>query len=430
MSSEVKSVLTPTLWALLAVISIIMSLVGVLSSPFAPSWAWSMLFGSFTAPLIVLFIILLISRAVPSIRRALSPQKLALLYTAVAMSVVFCYSMIPYGILHNAVATRQNQYDWHPSNWAVKDLFVFGPIVSDPSEMIPVTEGRAPVPWDKWSPFLGWWMCYTILWLLFFVGWLTLLEERWIRIEKLPYPASLTGTMQIQMIAQQEKPDPRFKFFILGVIIGALVILPVIAVNINPAIPDLYGWTKEPFLPWFLGTMDFSRLPMGAAIPVIAFLPINPMIYVLFYLFPTKILFTMWIFSLFGVLIPSQIAFYMGYYSDLPTMANRFHSFMNEQPFRWNGWWIGSFIGLILTWFVLNISYLKSIFKKPSTELALPGMASLALIAISTVAIIALLIVAGVNAVGALLIVFVMWVLFLSAARVFGFASIVGTAWG
>jgi hypothetical protein len=425
MSSEVKSVLTPTLWAALAVVSVVMSLIGVLTSPFAPSWTWSILIGSFTAPMIVLFIVLIIAKA---IGRTVSQQTLALLYAATAMSVVFCYSMIPYGILHNAVAVRQNQYDWHPSNWVIKDLWVFGPIVSDPAEMVPITEGRAPVPWDRWSPFLGWWITYTIFWLLFFVGWIALLEERWIRIEKLPYPASLTGTLQIQLINQKE--DPRLKFFLLGFILGALVILPLVAVNLNPAIPDIYGWSKEPFLPWFVGTMDFSRLPVGAAIPVIAFLPVNPMIYVLFYLFPAKILFSMWVFSLFGVLIPSQIAFYMGYYSDLPTMANRFHAFMNGAPFRWNGWWIGSLVGLILTWFFLNISYLKGIFKKPSTEMALPGLVSLLMIVVSTVVLIALLIVAGVNPVGALIIIFTMWVLFLSAARIFGFSSLVGTAWG
>ncbi|MEM2621106.1 MAG: DUF6785 family protein [Thermofilaceae archaeon] len=423
--SEVKTALKPSLWAGLAVFSLVMSLIGVLTAPFGPSWMFSMVIGTFTAPIVVLFIFLLLSRVTGI---SASPQTLALLYAAASMSIAFCYSMIPYGIIHNAAALRMNQYNWHPTNWAVPNYWVFGPIVSDPAEMTPITTG-GPVPLDKWTPFLTWWITYTILWLLFFTGWIGLLYDRWIEVERLPYPASLTGTMQIELISSKGK-DPRIKYFMLGVLLGAITIIPIIATYLNPAIPDIYGWTREPFLPWFLGTMDFSRSPLGAAIPVIAFLPVNPMIYSLFYLMPTKTLFTIWAFSLFGIMIPSQIAFYMGYYSDLPTMANRFHAFMNGAPFRWNGWWIGVYFGLFLIWFALNIRYMRDIFMRDAPERALPGKLGTVMIIGSTAALIAMLIVAGANPIGAPLIVLTMWLLFMSSARVLGNASLVGTAWG
>lgn len=429
--SEVKSVLTPKLWAALIVISIIFSLLGVLSNPFAPSWVYTLL-GSFTGPLAALFILLLIAKAVPSLTRKLTPQNLALLYSAVAMSLVFSYFMIPYAIIHNQLAVRQWQYDWHPANREVTGVFIFGPFVSDPSDPIIISafEGRAAVPWAAWTSSLAWWMVYTICWLLWFVGWFALLEERWIRIEKLPYPAAETGTLPIQLITKGEQPDPRMKVFILGVIIGALVILPVVGTNLTPMFPDIYGWGKDPYLYFFLGVMDFGLLPAGRLIPAIAFLPVNPMIYVLFYLFSTKILFSIWFFSLFGVLIPSQIAYYMGYYTEIAEKSWRFHDFLNLEPFRWNGIWIGSFIGVIATWFVLNVSYVKGLFKRVTPpDKAISNIAGWLLIVVSTVVLIVQHIIVGVSIVASILIIFSMWLLFLSTTRVYGFASIAGTAW-
>jgi hypothetical protein len=422
---EFKSILTAKMWAFLILISAMLSLIGVFSAPFAPSWTWSTLLTPSSSPLVVLFIVLLLSKIFSKASglspRIMAPQNLALLYVVSVISIAFCYSWVPYSILHNAIATRQWQYDWHPSNWAVKDLFVFGPIVSDPAEIVPATEGHALVPWNEWAPFLGWWIIYMLAWLLFFIGWYAILEERWIRIEKLPYPGTLPGTLQIQLISQKEK-DPRIRYFMLGFILGFLTIVPIVAHYLNPSFPDIYGWTKEPFVPWAFGTLYFGMLPGATAIPVISFLPVNPQMYMIFYLAPTKVLFTIWFFQLFAILIPSQIAFYMGYYTDLVTMGDRHHAFMNDEPFRWNGVFIGAFVGLLLTWLFLNASYLKGTFKK-SKGTAISNPVGWLIILLSTVAIIVLLVVANVNTVGALLIVFTMWVIFLSAGRMTGFTA-------
>jgi hypothetical protein len=433
MSEEAKSVLTPTTMATVIIISVILSFIGVLASPFGPTWNFSMVLGSFTTPIVILFIIMMLAKVASGLNRSLSPQKLALIYAATSMAVVFCYSMIPYGIVHNAVNARQNQYDWHRGTTAIKDSWVFGPIVQSPDEMVPVLEGGAATPWSAWSPFLGWWITYTIFWLLFWVGWMALLEERWVEVEKLPFPAALTGTLQIALItAGKEKAegDSRLKYFLLGFIIGAVIIIPIIARSLNPSIPDIYGWTAAPYLPWFLGTLSVGQVPGASVIPVIAFLPVNPMIYALFYLFPAKILFSIWFFSLVGVLIPSQIAYYMGYYTALAETGDRFHTFMQGEPFKWIDVWLGAFIGLILTWFVLNLSYLKTTFGKGEPgKGAIAGRMGWAMILGSTVVILGLMIVAGANPLGALIIVFTMWVIYLSAIRIYGFASIAGTAW-
>lgn len=434
MSTEVRSVLTAKTWATLIVISVIMSLVGVLTAPFAPGWSWSMLFGSFTLPIITLFIMLIIAKVSSSFSDSLTPQKLALLYTVASMSVVFCYSMIPYGIVHNAAQMRLTQYDWHPGTWAVKDVFIFGPVADvETTPVLAMLDGGAATPWAEWTPFLGWWLAYTILWLLFWVSWMALLQERWIGVEKLPFPAALTGTLQISLIKPGEpEGEPRLKFFLLGFILGAVVILPIVAHQLIPAIPDVYGWSiSPPYMPWFLGTLSLGQVPAASLIPVWSFLPVNPMIYALFYLFPSKILFSAWFFSLVGIMIPSQLAYYMGYYTVLEEVGDRQDNFMSGEPFKWDAVWIGVYVGLILTWFVLNTSYLRSLFRKPvdPEKKAIPYSIGWLILVISTVGLIGLLLVAGVNPVGSLIIVFTMWVLYLSTIRIYGFASIAGTAW-
>jgi len=431
MTEEAKSVLTPKSWAALVALSVIMSFVGVLTAPYGPSWMFSMVLGSFTAPIVALFFIMILSKASSAISKVLTPQMLALVYTVTAMSIVFCYSMIPYGIVHNAVNGRLNTYDWHPATWLVKDNPVFGPVNRD--AVTPILTGGVATPWADWSPFLGWWLAYTICWLLFWVGWMALFQERWIEVEKLPYPASLTGTMQITLITQKEKAGegPSFKMFLVGVVLGIVLIIPIVARQLNSAIPDVYGWTATPYLPWFLGTLSLGNVPAASVIPVMAFLPVNPMIYALFYLFPLKILFSIWVFSLVGVLIPSQIAYYQGYYTALAQTGDRFHAFMQGEPFKWIGVWIGSVIGIIITWFALNLSYIASLFKKPAEpeKRALPPMLGWIIIGASTIAILGLLIFAGANPVGSVVIIISMWLMHISIIRVFGFAGVSGTAW-
>ncbi len=423
MSTEVKSILTSRTWMQMIIVAVILCFAGVLSAPFSPSWAWSMIFGSFTGPLIVLFVILIISRVADL--SGVSRQKLALLYTVASMSFVFCYSMVPYGILHNSVRIRLTTFE--PYTSAVANSFVFGP--SDRDLVALIQTGGVAAPMGAWGSWIGWWTVYAIMWLLFWTGWLALLERRWIEIERLPYPAAATGTLSIELITAPKEGDPRLKFFFVGWIIGAISILPVILHALYPAFPDIYGWSAAPYLSWWFGVINLAGVPATKVIPVWAFLPVNPMIYALFFLFPLKILFSIWVFQIFGVLIPAQVAWYMGYYSGIQEAGWRAGFLLGQPPFKYNGIWLGAFIGLILTWFVLNSSYMKSLFKKETEEAAIPHMLGWAFIGISTIVLIGMLIAAGVNPAGSVLIVFTMWVIFLSSARVFGFASVIGTAW-
>jgi len=428
---ENKSILTPRMWIALILLSATMSFIGVLTAPFAPSWAWSMILTNFSAPIVVLFILLIISKATGW--SAFSPQKLGLLHTVMAMSICFCgTTWVPYGIVHNAATCRLVSNEPYTSSIAAS--WVFGP--SDPGVVKLIQTGGVAAPFGDWSPFIGWWTVYTISWLVFWVGWFSLLEERWIREEKLPFPAAMTGTMQIELITTSEEKgsDPRLKCFLIGFILGVITLLPIVLHLLMPSFPDIYGWTTSPFISWWLGTINLAGVPWTKAIPVWCFLPTNPLIYALFFLFPRKILFSTWFFSIVGVLIPAQIAWYMGYYSDshlaIEESGWRYGFLSAQEPFKYEGIWFGVSVGLIVAWFLLNPSYLKSLFKGSSNphNRAISHKLGWGMIAVATIVLVGMLIAAGVNLIGSILIVFSMWIMFSAVLRIYGFASI--TAYG
>ncbi|MEM2591817.1 MAG: DUF6785 family protein [Thermofilaceae archaeon] len=410
-AKELPRRLTPPAMALYVVMGALLGLLSVIVTPFTTGWA------GFLSADLILFIVLLLALQT---RLAFSSQTLVYIFASSAMGLMFCRNFVPYGIIHNSAAARLFQYNWHPTNWAIRGYWVFGPIISDPAEMTPIQVG-GPVPWGQWTPFLAWWITYTVLWVLFFTAWIALLQERWMIVERLPFPPAIPVMVQIELAAKKGK-DPRLRYFLLGLLVGFLVILPWAANQVYPAIPDIYGWTREPFIPWWLGAIDFSRTPLGPIIIPWSVLPLNPQNYVVWYLMPTKISFTVWFTQLFIVTIPSQIAFYMGYYSDLPTMANRFHAFMNGAPFRWNGWFIGSAYGLLALWFILSWKYLKEVFL--GARRTMPGKLGVAIITGSTIALFAALVAAGVSMAAAALIILTQWLIYVGAVRQMGLSYI------
>lgn len=432
---ELKSVLTLNMWIFVMIFAVIMSLIGTLSAPFSPSWAWCVLFGPPTGPLITLFVLLLLSKVAPSLKN-LSRQKLAIFYTVSSMALVFSWSMVPYGILHNSVRGRLGgAYAYPPYTDYLP--WIFGP--SDPSLARSIMIGGAATDWGAWAPWLGFWITYVVLWLIFWLSWMALLEEQWIKIEKLPFPFVATSTTMIDLVSSPTKEKEGVgkallsKLFAVGFILGAITIMPPLIRAIFPWVPDLYGWSAAPYVPWFLGALNLAAIPATSSFPVWAMLSLNPMHYVLFFLFPIKTLFSIWVVQLVGILIPSQIAWYAGYYSGIEKVADRLGMMSAGLPFKWSAVWVGMFVGLIIFWFILNPEWIKRTLQKPSSEKeqaerALPYRMCWALIIISSLALIGMITAAGANILGAIIIVFTMWSIFLSGIRVFGHAGPPGVA--
>ncbi len=423
MTEEIKSILTPKLFVTLIIVAILSAIINLILQPYT-TLAGGLMFYHWTLPLIVLFAILLLSMALPQFKKLLNRPKLGLLYVAIAMGVVFSYQSCPYAIIHNAITMKQTMFEWWPFNWAVKDSWVFGPITPDYVDVATqFTTGGVPVPWGAWSPFVEWWMAYCALWLLFWVGWWSIVHERWIDVEKLPYPSSMAATMQISMaIEEKEKIGGRLKYFLLGAVLGLVFQLPVIANMLNPSIPDIYaGYASGPN-----AALMCVTVPALHAFPVMDKIATCPYIYIMFYIFPTKILFSVWFFQVVFMLIPEFIAYNMGYYSGIADVELKGQGPLStELPFKWNEVWNGIYIGLLLMWIVLSIPYLKGLFKKAPDEdkKFLPFPIKWILIIASTTGLFSMMVVAGTSMISAVVMILSLWLLFFAVMRVYGFAT-------
>ncbi len=426
---ELKSVMTPRMWAFIIVFSVVMSSVGVVTSPFAPTWTWSILFGTATGPIVVLFIAILLGAAAPSIKKIVSPQKLAVLYTAAGMSLAFAWSMVPYGILHNSALTHMVTFPPYTDyiSW------VFGP--KDVEVVRQLTTGGAATPWGAWAPWLGFWIVYSIVWTAFWVGWIAILAERWIEVERLPFAFAATGTEQISYLSPPPDADKtvlrtKLKLFLVGWVLGLLVILPIGLHYLVPWIPDPYGFSAPPFINWYFGVLVLDTIsPINNLIPVWWAMSLNPMHFALFYLFPVKTLFSIWFFDVFGIKLPSQVAYWLGYFP----AGVRGVGAMNGPPFKWGTVQVGMFAGMVLIWFALNAKWFVSTMKLKRTpedaKRALPNSVAWITIAISTIALIAMLVSAGSFVTSAIMIILVMLLVHLGGVRVLGYCGVVGTAY-
>jgi len=427
---EVKpSVLTPKMWTVAIIVAILMGLVCVCVTPFAPFWAWTTVFSSFTGPLLILYVWMLLAKASPTFRK-ISPQQLTIIYAAASLGVCFTYSVCPYAILHNAITLRI----WPPMPYARPEnlSFIFGP----PKEYVePMLKG-APCPWNLWAPTVGWWIIYTIFWMLFFVGWFALVHERWIEVERLPFPFLPTATVPIEIITgggEEKALSTKFKMFLLGSIIGLIFMIPMIGHYLYPPIPDIYGWAKSPYHGWWHGCMNLARVPGTEVFPVWAHLVVNPMTWALCYLLPLDILFSTWFGAAVIFLLPSYLAYLAGAYPGLEKTGWRPGPLGSKPPFKWTPVWMGMFWGVLLIWFILNAGYIRRTFTTKITpedrKRALPFVVCWVLIIVSTLVILGLITVAGATFISAIAIVFTMWLQYFSGARAYGYAGLPGNAW-
>ncbi len=337
--------------------------------------------------------------------------------------------MVPYGELHNSAMTHLVTFPPYTDyvSW------VFGP--KDVELVRQITTGGAPVPWAEWTPWLGFWITYAIVWTFFWVGWMALLHERWIEVERLPFAFAATGTEQINYISPPPDADKtvlrtKLKLFLLGWVLGLLVIFPIGLHYLFPWIPDPYGFASPPFINWYFGVLILDTIsPINNLIPVWWAMSLNPMHFALFYLFPVKTLFSIWFFDVFGIKLPSQVAYWLGYFP----AGVRGVGAMSGPPFKWATIQVGMFIGLIVIWFALNIRWFVSTIRLKRTpedsKRALPNPVAWIVIAVSTIILIAMLGAAGSSITSAILIMIVMLYTYLSSIRILGYCGPVGTAW-
>jgi len=215
-----------------------------------------------------------------------------------------------------------------------------------------------PVPWADLMPMIVFWSAYGVIYGLLALSVATLFRKNWIDIERVPFPHALAAyELLIRTV-----PERKAKFkgpFLIGLILGIVVWIPVIFIELFPWFPDIYGYRTnmcsfgsyivQPGEP--IATLVVARIgkePLGVAIAYFA---------------PLHVLFNTWFWWLVLVIL-SQVAYIMGYYTgilDLPGCGRATcggNSILYGEPFKWMAVFVGGMWGLAISLFILSGKYI------------------------------------------------------------------------
>lgn len=247
-----------------------------------------------------------------------------------------------------------------------------GAMLYMPSFMAPEREvaeqiiyGLVPIPWGSWLPTILFWWMFQAVFVIFTVSISTILRKQWIDLEMMPFPQTIVAYQLIEKVTSTEKGlIKRFgKPFVVGLILGFVVQIPIFMTYTFPWFPDIYNWKVNTCL--FGSTWITPDSPLAGIAAIQTFNKWPPFAAV-FYLAPVNILMSslLW-FLIYAIL--TQIAYVQGYYTgllDLPGCGRNWCGMQIPgagEPFKWNAVSnIGGPIGLTLFYLILNRKYIAN----------------------------------------------------------------------
>jgi len=274
-------------------------------------YAWGTVSKTMDIP-IMAFIVILLTYPFKLLKSRLSASTLALLYivgSTVAMYGIGHYETFacwPVGFSRTLLYTEPEVLPMAQSWWWMPPLEVVRRI----------TVGGVAVDWGAWAGSIVFWSFYLIAFLLFGSSVMLLFRRRWLDIERVPFPYVLASYELIRNISVESREKKGAKWFIIGFIVALLFEFQVFSTYLFPWWPDLLAWR---------GTAVDSTSPQGC-VCIYANDPIesalvwwpgytkNILPFLVYYLTPLNITFTVWVFFLIMVIL-AQIAYIMGYYT-------------------------------------------------------------------------------------------------------------------
>lgn len=193
----------------------------------------------------------------------------------------------------------------------------------------PMLLGHASVPWGEWIIPAFWWCGIGLVMFLFLGSACAIFRRRWIEIERIPYPFGLqayyvtASTVTPEAKTKGEARMSPLQVFLIGLVVGCVIYVPVLLNLMIPWIPDIYGWTNPTrFTIWGVpgGAVMPANFPaLSRMIVGLTNIQTNPIWFNLFFLAPLDMLFSYWFFWFAIVIVGVQIAFVMGYYPGMDT---------------------------------------------------------------------------------------------------------------
>jgi len=352
-------IMTPKMMVLTAVIAAVLSAISITITAFTPQWMqWGNTFTPGNIGLIMFSIFLLLAEIVPSIKK-IDMRRLTVLWAVFTITVAYAYGWVPMSTLDNMLTAKI----WYPQFGEMFSM-LWGPRLEVQQLQL---QGGVAVPWGEYMPALAAWIVIAILWWLFMTSMVHIFRRQWLDVEALPYPASYVGLEMITDLAKAEERKSSRRLFLVAGIVGFLFFLPQALRNVFTWFPDIYGFSKDPWIPWALATVDTTRTPLKDTLVGLNGLELNPSSIAFAYLLPVDILLSGIISNVVFMIILPQIAYYFGYYQTVFTITwfNEKRDLIGQSPpfFFYAMGTYGMAAAVIIMWIVLNWRYIVQTFK-------------------------------------------------------------------
>jgi hypothetical protein len=215
-----------------------------------------------------------------------------------------------------------NENPMFPASWSQFALYSEGAVtppmltwwwMPPKSEILSMRAGGMMINWTAWAPSILFWSWAFYANFILGLGISLLFRQRWIDVERLPFPLTLSAHEILRRIPQiNERRNMRP--FVIGIILGFVFELPIFMANIFPWFPDIYNWRINTCPP------GVQRVMPGDAIGdnVVGFFLYNkdPIAFGMFYLAPLSVSFSVVIFTVM-LMILEQGAYIMGNYTGI-----------------------------------------------------------------------------------------------------------------
>jgi hypothetical protein len=361
-----------------------------------------------------------------------SPATLTYLYVTGMGIGYFINQQYPGCMLMGMLATRV-------TNPAGADLIFPEFMVPSAGLAKEIINGSTIIPWLEWIPFISFWSILNILFAFYFISIASIFRRQWMELEKVPFPHTMAAYELVRnMQSQTTQPERYQRFltrpFILGVIIGFVIMMPIVLVGMFSWFPDIFGWRVNTCATgcWYV-TPD-SPL---AGIAGIGCLNKHPMVMALSYFVPLNILQSTLIFWIISLIL-IQMLYAIGYYTGIEGVCGCPRAGtggpMVDPPLRLYALThAGGLIGLVLLYLVLTRSYVLATIRaalgrgelhEHENEEPMPYKIAYIAIAISFVLIAALFMISGISFIAAILIPISAFIFWFAQVRMVGLAGI------
>ena len=248
-------------------------------------------------------------------REKFGVDKLTYMYVVAFTVAGFSNVLMPWCNFPYYACSRGNTATTNPL-WKAKipEFVAVPPEVADATLLGGVTE----IPWGVWLAPMLWFFVLISSFGVISLAVANILRKSWIDIERVPFPHTLLAYESLIQVQGGDRAKAKLKPFLLGILVGIIVSIPLGAIMFLPWFPDVYAWRTATCGP---GAQQITSDSPLYSQPIALHFTKHPIAYVIAYMLPLDVLFSTWLFTLIYVIIV-YVAFYSGYYTALPTTGS------------------------------------------------------------------------------------------------------------